>query len=99
MYQIHFSIGVHTDLKTIPIYYRKRILDTIEKQLTHRPTAVTRNKKILINLTPPWETISPIWELRIEDYRVFYDIDEQEKMVVIRAIRHKPPEKTTEEIL
>jgi len=30
---------------------------------------------------------------------VFYDLDEKAKMVTVRAIRRKPPRKTTEEIL
>ncbi|MGH7253948.1 MAG: type II toxin-antitoxin system RelE family toxin [Nitrospiraceae bacterium] len=32
-------------------------------------------------------------------YRVFYDVDEEEQVVYIRAIRKKPAERTTEEIL
>ena len=41
----------------------------------------------------------PVWELRIGEYRVFYDVDEQLSLVMVRAIRHKPPHKTMEEIL
>jgi len=32
-------------------------------------------------------------QLRIGEYRVFYDVDEVELTVIIRAIRHKPPHK------
>jgi hypothetical protein len=32
-------------------------------------------------------------------YGVFYDVDEGEQNVVILGIRHKPPHKTTKEIL
>ena len=67
--------------------------------MTYEPTQQTRNKKILIGLTPPWEYIEPVWELRIGQYRVFYDVDEEAAIVFVRAIRHKPPHKTTEEIL
>ena len=45
------------------------------------------------------EHMDPVWELRIGEYRVFYDVDEQASLVMVRAIRHKPPHKTTEEIL
>jgi len=41
----------------------------------------------------------PVWELRINEYRVFYDVDDAAKQVVVRAVRRKPPHKTTEEIL
>ena len=37
--------------------------------------------------------------LRIGEFRVFYDVNEAEARVMVRAIRHKPPHKTTEEIL
>jgi mRNA-degrading endonuclease RelE of RelBE toxin-antitoxin system len=37
--------------------------------------------------------------VRIGEYRVFYDVDEETSTVTIRAVRSKPPHKTTEEIL
>jgi mRNA-degrading endonuclease RelE of RelBE toxin-antitoxin system len=43
--------------------------------------------------------MDPVWELRIGEYRVFYDVDEQASLVMVRAIRQKPPHKTTEEII
>jgi hypothetical protein len=30
---------------------------------------------------------------------VFYDVEEKAKTVIVRAIRHKPPHKTTEEVI
>jgi len=57
------------------------------------------NKKILRGVTPPWEHVEPVWELRVDEYRVFYDTDETTRQVTVRAIRHKPPHKTTEDIL
>ncbi len=40
-----------------------------------------------------------MWEMRMGEYRVFYDVDDAERRVVIRAVRRKPPHATTEEIL
>jgi hypothetical protein len=40
----------------------------------------------------------PIRELRGDEYRVFYDTDETAGQVTVRATRHKPPHKTTEDI-
>ena len=99
MYEIEYTEDVAGDLAGLRAYERARILDRIEEQLTHEPTRQTRNKKMLIGLAPPWEHIEPVWELRIGEYRVFYDVDEEASVVVIRAIRHKPPHKTTEDIL
>ncbi len=99
MYELRFAVGVEDDLKKIRVHDRRRILDSIEEQLTHQPTLATRNRKLLIDLTPAWEANPPLWELRIGAYRVFYDVDEEEKEVYVRAVRRKPPDKRTEEIL
>ena len=37
--------------------------------------------------------------LRVGEYRVFYDVQEQARLVTVRAIRLKPPHKTTKVIL
>ena len=42
---------------------------------------------------------APIGELRVGTCRVFCNVDEQKEVVYVRAIREKPPHKTTEEIL
>jgi mRNA-degrading endonuclease RelE of RelBE toxin-antitoxin system len=99
MYQITYVESFADDLKSLQAGQRKQILDRIERQLTHEPTRQTRNRKPLAGLVPPWEYVEPVWELRIGEYRVFYDADETAAVVIIRAIRHKPPHKTTEEIL
>lgn len=99
MFEIEYTEGIADDLKGLRAFDRKRILDAIEIQLSQEPNRETRNRKIIPGLIPPWNYVEPVWELRIGEYRVFYDIDEIELLVIVRAIRHKPPHKTTEEIL
>jgi hypothetical protein len=65
----------------------------------YEPIATTRNRKLLESLVPSFESVPPIWELRVGEYRVFYDVDEGEKIVYIRAIRRKKTEQTTEDIV
>jgi mRNA-degrading endonuclease RelE of RelBE toxin-antitoxin system len=98
-YTLDYAEGVAEDLAALRAYERKQILDAIEKHLTYEPTQSTRNKKILVGLVPPWNHVDPIWELRIGEYRIFYDVDTETFCVTVRAIRRKPPHKTTEEIL
>ncbi len=43
--------------------------------------------------------VPPIWELRVGEFRIFYDVAEEERKVYVRAVRRKPPHKTTEETL
>jgi mRNA-degrading endonuclease RelE of RelBE toxin-antitoxin system len=99
MFAIEFSESVAEDLADLRAFDRKQILDHVEVQLTHEPTKETRNKKKLVGVNPPWEHAGPVWELRVGEFRVFYAVDEGESRVLVRAIRHKAPHKTIEEIL
>ncbi|MFO7904315.1 MAG: type II toxin-antitoxin system RelE family toxin [Planctomycetota bacterium] len=99
MFFIDYAEGVAQDLAGLRAFERKRMLDRIDEQLAREPTRQTRNKKLLPGLKPPWDQELPVWELRVGEYRVFYDVDEIGHLVTIRAIRHKPPHVTTEEIL
>ena len=99
MYRVRFAKGVGHDLKRIRADHRSLILERIQEMLTQEPTVETRNRKQLVNLVPPFEAIAPVWELRIREYRVFYDVSEEEKIAYIRAIRRKPAHRSSGEIL
>ncbi|HEY6366892.1 MAG TPA: type II toxin-antitoxin system RelE/ParE family toxin [Candidatus Binatia bacterium] len=99
MFEIRFAEGVEKDLRNIRIYYRNQILDAIEEQLAHEPSIRTRNRKLLENLIPPWQTVAPVWELRVGEHRVFYDVSATESVVYVRAVRRKPRGTKTEDIL
>jgi mRNA-degrading endonuclease RelE of RelBE toxin-antitoxin system len=99
MYTIRYDTGAADDLRGLEAYYQRRILAEIKTHLTRTPTIRTKRRKPLLNLSHPWEAVSPIWELRVGEYRVFYDVSEVDHMVMVRAIRRKPPDKRTEEIV
>jgi mRNA-degrading endonuclease RelE of RelBE toxin-antitoxin system len=99
MFILEYTEGVLEDLKGLRARDRKRVLGKIDEQLIHAPTEETRNKKIVVGLKPPWDHEEPVWELRVGKLRVFYDVNEADQRVVIRAVREKPPHQTTEEIL
>jgi mRNA-degrading endonuclease RelE of RelBE toxin-antitoxin system len=99
VYSIRYSPGVEDDLKRIKVFLRRQIIDAIDKQLSHVPTRTTKKRKILHGLIPPFDSDPPVWQLSVGEYRVFYDVDEVETIVYIRAVRHKPPHKTTEDVL
>ena len=95
---LRFATGVEDDLKRARVHHRRRILDSIETQMPHQPTVSTKNRKILVDLTPAWEANPPIWELRVGACRVFYDVDEDQKEVSVRAVHEKPPDQRKEDI-
>ncbi len=99
MFNVRFAEGVAQDLKRIPVFYRNQILDAIKRQLVNTPDSETKYRKILTKLLPPWEGIEPVWELRVGEYRVFYDISRDDETVYVRAVRRKPSGKKTEDIL
>lgn len=99
MYEIRLAESVPDDLERVPAHYRGIILDAIETHLSHDPGQETRRKKMLVSLVPNFEAVPPVWELRVGDYRIFYDVDSAKKIVYVRLVRKKPAHKTTEEIL
>jgi mRNA-degrading endonuclease RelE of RelBE toxin-antitoxin system len=99
VFEIRFAEGVENDLKKIRAYYRNQIVDAIEEQLAYTPETPTKNRKLLENLIPPWESVPPIWELRVGQYRVFYDVARTESVVYVRAVRKKPRQAKTGDIL
>jgi mRNA-degrading endonuclease RelE of RelBE toxin-antitoxin system len=47
---------------------------------------------------PPWNSTRPVWQLRVGEFRIFYDVDDTRREVIVRAVRRKGT-KSTEEIL
>ncbi len=99
MYRVRYAAGVTEDLRSLRPVDRVTVLDAVEAQLAHEPATPTRNRKLLRGLVPPWDHIAPLWELRVGSHRVFYDVDEAEQIVVIRAIRHKRAHRATKDII
>jgi len=99
VYDIQLASGAEQELKKLSAFHRNTIIDAMERNLTQEPTHTSRNRKMLIGLIPPWTAEPPVWELRVGDYRVFYDVAEEEQVVYIRAIRKKPAARTTKDIV
>jgi mRNA-degrading endonuclease RelE of RelBE toxin-antitoxin system len=87
------------ELKAIKVFYRRQIALAIDEQLHHQPLVSTRNRKVLENPPASFEYEPPLWELRVGNFRVFYDVDEAGDVVFIRAVREKPPHAETEDVL
>jgi mRNA-degrading endonuclease RelE of RelBE toxin-antitoxin system len=79
-----FTIDLSDDALEELRQFRKRdsriILDEIERQLAYQPNVETRNRKPLRS-HPLGE-----WELRVDKFRVFYDIDTENETVLVKAV-------------
>ena len=79
-FAIKFAADVRQHLEALTARDRSTALAGLERQLLHEPFVETRNRK---PLRP--NPVAP-WELRIGDLRVYYDVDEEPELVLIRAI-------------
>jgi mRNA-degrading endonuclease RelE of RelBE toxin-antitoxin system len=80
-FTIHLTESAIDDLDHYRKSERRTISDAIDVHLTYDADVETRRRKRLRpNQRAPWE-------LRIEDYRVFYDIEGDEVKVI--AVGHK----------
>jgi mRNA-degrading endonuclease RelE of RelBE toxin-antitoxin system len=75
-YEIEFSPDARDHLRGLKKRDQQTVVDAIADQLAHQPDRPTSHRKPLD--TNP---IAP-WELRVGDFRVFYDIIEHKIIVV-----------------
>ena len=79
-HEVRFSRDAERQLGDLDARDRKIVLEAIEEQLTHQPAVPTRHRKLLR------ENPLADWELRVGEYRVFYDIEGDPAIVTILAI-------------
>ena len=79
------------DLRTIRAFDQRKVLDAIEAHLLHEPTKVSRSR-IKKMAQPFWSQ----YRLRVEDFRVYYDVDPDQRLVTILRILEKGHESTQE---
>lgn len=83
MFKIEFTPEAIEDMHILKKRERSQVIEEIENQLLHQPTQETRNRKRL----RPNKVAE--WELRADKFRVFYDIDKENKVVKIEAVGYK----------
>lgn len=82
-YEITITTEAEDDLAVFRAVDRKRISEAIVTQLTHQAEVESRHRKRLRE--------NPIasWELRVDDFRVFYNVDGKTVTVVIVGVGQK----------
>ena len=75
-YRIDYSPATDEHLRVLTARQRAMVFDGVDEQLEHEPGVETRNRK---PMRP--NPLAP-WELRIEELRVYYDIEELPEQVV-----------------
>lgn len=98
LFAIEFVSEALLELESLRATDQRRIVNAIETHLTYEPAKTARRRKQLVGISPPWEQVRPVWQLRVGDFRVFYDIDAKDRVVIIRSVRRKG-RNLTEDIL
>ena len=84
-FTLDYAPEVYANLDAIASKYHRLIAETIKEQLSHTPEVKTKNRKPLEEPT----SFGATWELRFgprNSFRVFYEVDNAEKVVTILAI-------------
>ena len=98
MFDILVTTGAEDDIGAGPAKVRRTVVESIERSLTEDADVPDRGRQVRTALRPPWTSVAPVWELRVGGFRVFYDVDGFKSRVYVRAVRRKPPRRTTETV-
>ncbi len=84
-FEIAFTPTAAEHVRSYRKYEQRIILDAIDEQFAREPTTETRNRKRL------GENELSDWKLRVQDFRVFYDVLAQDELSVvkIKAVGYK----------
>ena len=83
MYVIAFTSRALDDLRFLRKNEQNTVVDAINSQLVADPLSPTRNRK------PLRPNRLSQWELRVDQFRVFYDADADSLVVTIQAVGWK----------
>jgi mRNA-degrading endonuclease RelE of RelBE toxin-antitoxin system len=80
-YVIEYSPEAEDHLRRLATRQQRTVVDAVDRQLLNEPDVETRNRK---PMRP--NPVAP-WELRIGDFRVYYEVsDEPQPTVTVLAI-------------
>ena len=87
-YEIQYSQEAAEDVQALRAYDQRKILAAVERHLSHNPTQVSR-ARIKQMHQPFWSQ----YRLRVEDFRVYYDVDDgQRRLSILRVLKKEQGE-------
>jgi mRNA-degrading endonuclease RelE of RelBE toxin-antitoxin system len=91
-YEIRYASVAAADVRSLRAFDQRKVLEGIEQHLTFQPRFVSRSR-IKIMVQPFWSR----YRLRLDDFRVYYDVDEESRRVHVLRVLRKITESTPEE--
>ena len=86
-YRVWFERGAEVALARLRAADRTRILAGIRERLVYEPHKEDTNRKPMRD-----DGLGALWELRIQPFRVYYDVDEETQTVWVLDIARKDRE-------
>jgi mRNA interferase RelE/StbE len=83
-YHIQYAQAAADDIKALRAYDQRKIVDAIEEHLGSAPTQISRSR-IKAMQQPFWSQ----YRLRVDNFRVYYDVDESQHVVSIVRVLEK----------
>jgi mRNA-degrading endonuclease RelE of RelBE toxin-antitoxin system len=96
VYKVRYSTVARRQLRDLRAYDARRIVGEIDSLAEHDEPAEHPGVKKVRGIKPPWGGKEPIFQLRVGDFRVFFDVAADE--LLVNAVRRKG-RKTTKEAL
>jgi mRNA-degrading endonuclease RelE of RelBE toxin-antitoxin system len=91
-YEIQYAAEAAADLRAMRPFDRRNVLDGIELHLLHQPKLVSKSR-IKVMVQPFWSQ----YRLRISDFRIYYDVDDNDRVVNVLRVLVKTTDQTPEE--
>ena len=91
-YEIRITTEAVSDMEPLPAYHQRRVLDEIVQHLSFEPKQVSKSRIKLME-QPFWSQ----YRLRVEDFRVYYDVDDHRHQVVVLHVLYKGTAQTSPE--
>lgn len=91
-YEIRYAEEAVADIRSLRTFDQRKVLDGIELHLSHQPRLVSKGR-IKAMIQPFWSQ----FRLRIDDFRVYYDVDDALHAVQVLRVLLKGGQPTPEE--
>jgi mRNA interferase RelE/StbE len=91
-YEIQYAAEAVADLRAMRPFDRRNVLDGIEIHLLYQPKFISRSR-IKAMIQPFWSQ----YRLRIGDFRIYYDVNDQHRVVNVLRVLMKTTDQTPEE--
>lgn len=90
-YDIQYAQEASDDIRGLRKSDQRKVFDGIELHLTHEPKKTSRSR-IKAMLQPFWSQ----YRLRIDEFRVYYDVDDDASVVNVLRVLQKSTQTTPE---